>query len=394
MTLQSHEQRSILIHATFPRWRGQTDSLICLEPENRRRRFSTLPPSLIPSEGFELIGTENGIICINHKSSDYKPKTLIWNMPTGDEKRISYPAHVAFSSKVLMYAFAYNSKSYNYSIFHAFQKNIQDKLWGYTVYSSVKQEWSEVVACRGSLSNIGPEFCTNNGIIYWIKYVSAGSNVPESLVAYSVISDEFNNYIIPHTHRNGSHSLVKMDDTIMCLAICREGNGKKHTVTFWSIMDANDGTYKMKSVYQINDLQRYNHLKFFIDDDLFCLVDETRTSREELTSIFLSKINDMKPHGRHYIHCGTWNHPVQVRQRKSRMSSGCAWMLDDAKGIARMHLAWRPDRLRSGLDDWSSGKYERWSSSASSGSVELGYDNRPCELILACRNRHSSCAFA
>ncbi|MED6216250.1 hypothetical protein PIB30_005839 [Stylosanthes scabra] len=35
------------------------------------------------------------------------------------------------------------------------------------------------------------------------------------------------------------------------------------------------------------------------------------------------------------------------------------------------------DRKRSGLDDWSSGKYERWSSSASSGSVGIGYDNRP-----------------
>ncbi|MED6157327.1 hypothetical protein PIB30_022147 [Stylosanthes scabra] len=31
------------------------------------------------------------------------------------------------------------------------------------------------------------------------------------------------------------------------------------------------------------------------------------------------------------------------------------------------------------------GKYERWSSSASSGSVGIGYDNRPDELILACR---------
>ncbi|MED6119805.1 hypothetical protein PIB30_015101 [Stylosanthes scabra] len=39
------------------------------------------------------------------------------------------------------------------------------------------------------------------------------------------------------------------------------------------------------------------------------------------------------------------------------------------------------------------GKYEPWSSSASSGSVGLGYDNRPGELILACRNRHASCAF-
>ncbi|MED6124188.1 hypothetical protein PIB30_056751 [Stylosanthes scabra] len=35
------------------------------------------------------------------------------------------------------------------------------------------------------------------------------------------------------------------------------------------------------------------------------------------------------------------------------------------------------DRLRSGPGDWSSGKYERWSSSASSGSVGIGYDNRP-----------------
>ncbi|MED6174602.1 hypothetical protein PIB30_070544 [Stylosanthes scabra] len=31
---------------------------------------------------------------------------------------------------------------------------------------------------------------------------------------------------------------------------------------------------------------------------------------------------------------------------------------------------------------WSSGKYEQWSSSASSGSVGLGYDNRPGELTV------------
>ncbi|MED6121244.1 hypothetical protein PIB30_028192 [Stylosanthes scabra] len=31
------------------------------------------------------------------------------------------------------------------------------------------------------------------------------------------------------------------------------------------------------------------------------------------------------------------------------------------------------------------GKYEQWSSDANSGSVELGYNNRPSELVLACR---------
>ncbi|MED6110142.1 hypothetical protein PIB30_040200 [Stylosanthes scabra] len=51
------------------------------------------------------------------------------------------------------------------------------------------------------------------------------------------------------------------------------------------------------------------------------------------------------------------------------------------------------DRLRLGPDDWYSGKYERWLSGASSGSVGLGYDNRPGELILAYRNRHASSAF-
>ncbi|MED6137628.1 hypothetical protein PIB30_066691 [Stylosanthes scabra] len=35
------------------------------------------------------------------------------------------------------------------------------------------------------------------------------------------------------------------------------------------------------------------------------------------------------------------------------------------------------DCLRSGPDDWSSRKYNRWLSGASSGSVGLGYDNRP-----------------
>ncbi|MED6132590.1 hypothetical protein PIB30_020417 [Stylosanthes scabra] len=39
------------------------------------------------------------------------------------------------------------------------------------------------------------------------------------------------------------------------------------------------------------------------------------------------------------------------------------------------------------------GKYERWLSGASTGSVGIGYYNRPGELTVACRNRHASYAF-
>ncbi|MED6185726.1 hypothetical protein PIB30_059796 [Stylosanthes scabra] len=45
------------------------------------------------------------------------------------------------------------------------------------------------------------------------------------------------------------------------------------------------------------------------------------------------------------------------------------------------------DRKRSGPDDWSSGKYERWLSGTSTGPVRNGYYNRPGELTVACRNR-------
>ncbi|MED6170407.1 hypothetical protein PIB30_030594 [Stylosanthes scabra] len=72
-----------------------------------------------------------------------------------------------------------------------------------------------------------------------------------------------------------------------------------------------------------------------------------------------------------------------MARQKSRVCIELGVQIDDVK-----------DRLRLGLDDWSSGKYERWLSGVSSGSVGLGYDNRTGELILACRNRHSSCAFA
>ncbi|MED6172995.1 hypothetical protein PIB30_055238 [Stylosanthes scabra] len=43
------------------------------------------------------------------------------------------------------------------------------------------------------------------------------------------------------------------------------------------------------------------------------------------------------------------------------------------------------DRLRSGPDDWSLGKYNRWLSGASSGSVGLGYDNRPDIVLVSSR---------
>ncbi|MED6145125.1 hypothetical protein PIB30_022123 [Stylosanthes scabra] len=64
-----------------------------------------------------------------------------------------------------------------------------------------------------------------------------------------------------------------------------------------------------------------------------------------------------------------------------------AWMLDGATKdrVYALSLASRkngPPR-----------KYERWLSSASSGSVGIGYDNRPGELTVACRNRHASSAF-
>ncbi|MED6144245.1 hypothetical protein PIB30_013851 [Stylosanthes scabra] len=51
------------------------------------------------------------------------------------------------------------------------------------------------------------------------------------------------------------------------------------------------------------------------------------------------------------------------------------------------------DRKRSRPSQGSSGMYNRWLSGASTGPVENGYYNRPGELILAYRTRHTSFAF-
>ncbi|MED6161622.1 hypothetical protein PIB30_062544 [Stylosanthes scabra] len=81
-----------------------------------------------------------------------------------------------------------------------------------------------------------------------------------------------------------------------------------------------------------------------------------------------------------------------LRQQRTIGSSKCLWGF--CFHVGQRLTSRLTDRKRSGPADWSSGKYERWSSSASSGSVGIGYDNRSGELTVACRNRHSSYAFA
>ncbi|MED6173585.1 hypothetical protein PIB30_060941 [Stylosanthes scabra] len=70
-----------------------------------------------------------------------------------------------------------------------------------------------------------------------------------------------------------------------------------------------------------------------------------------------------------------------------------AWMLDGATEdrmyalslASRVYMRWE-------LYEWI-GPEGRDDESASSGSIGIGYDNRPGKLTVACKNRHASSAF-
>ncbi|MED6181729.1 hypothetical protein PIB30_022167 [Stylosanthes scabra] len=177
---------------------------------------------------------------------------------------------------------------------------------------NTEAQWSSVVACRGNLSTMDNKYCSNLGTIYWIKFPSDHSNSAESVLAYSVTLDQFNNYIIPHRHRGGKHALIKLIKYKgnMCLANTVNDNGKQHTITLWTVSSVVDQTFRWKAALKISNLRRYDNHCFFIDSDLVRVTDDCHNTSEKLDAIILSRFQSNQRFARHHILCGGWGHQI------------------------------------------------------------------------------------
>ncbi|MED6221313.1 hypothetical protein PIB30_053255 [Stylosanthes scabra] len=113
----------------------------------------------------------------------------------------------------------------------------------------------------------------------------------------------------------------------------------------------------------------------------------------ELVHFGTESLNDFLNRFALEVYEGSGGLELDLRQQRTIGSSKCLWGLCFHVGqrlTLRLTVAagGPPANVPAtnlGPADWSSGKFKRWSSSASSGSVGIGYDNRPGELILACR---------
>ncbi|MED6203671.1 hypothetical protein PIB30_001366 [Stylosanthes scabra] len=309
---QTRKHKSVIVHASYLHAREKIDSLIRILPSTGTRTYVALPTKLTGSGAFNLVGCENGMLCITEKGHGNNANILLYSMLTQSENLISYPAKVTQRNKVLMYAFTYHPMTLDYCNFHGFQKNVGDRLWGYTIYSSNTKQWSNVVACHGDLSTMGNKYCSNLGTIYWIKFASNQSNHAESVVAYSVTLDQFNNYIIPYKRRGGKHALIKYKGNV-CLANIVNDNGRQHTTTLWTVSSIVDQTFKWKATLKISNLRRYVNPFFFIKSDLVCITDDCRDTHGELDAIILSRFQTNQPFARHHILCGGCGHQLQIK---------------------------------------------------------------------------------
>ncbi|MED6196865.1 hypothetical protein PIB30_051293 [Stylosanthes scabra] len=83
-----------------------------------------------------------------------------------------------------------------------------------------------------------------------------------------------------------------------------------------------------------------------------------------------------------------------LRQQRTIGSSKCLWSFCFHVGQKLMsRLTVVAGGPSANVPATKLGKYERWLSGASTGPVGNGYDNRPGELTVTCRNRHASYAF-
>ncbi|MED6178831.1 hypothetical protein PIB30_111250, partial [Stylosanthes scabra] len=214
-TCNLERQHSLLIHVFFPNWTGNMNSIIRVDSNKGNRLFCTLPPEVHDCQNMDIVGIENGIVCLAYNMHGESKQILIWNMLTQSSKIIPPPDHFDYStSRHHVLALTYIPRTTTYCIVHAFKQNFDNGLLFYTVYSSATETWSEFVALEGNLTRLGSEYISINGEVSWINYSGDTYQSPESVITYSVLGKAWKRLIIPGNCKIGASKLLHFEGKV------------------------------------------------------------------------------------------------------------------------------------------------------------------------------------
>ncbi|MED6115423.1 hypothetical protein PIB30_090390 [Stylosanthes scabra] len=281
-------QHSLLMHVFFPNWTGDRNSIIRVDSKTGNRLFCTLPPEVHHCQNMEVVGIENGIVCIAYNMHGEIKQILIWNMLTQSSKIIPPPDYFGYTTTwhhVL--ALAYIPQTTTYCIVHAFKQNLFNGLLYYTVYSSATENWSEFVGLEGNLSRLSSEYVSMNDEVSWINYVADTYQTPDSVITYSVLGAGWRRLNIPEKCRARAHRLLNF----------------KGKVSLASYPTARDQyALVVRSISQKTD-----------GEDLITLTDDAEDDGTGLRQILILRIQESEDYLRRHLQCGRWPADLNIQ---------------------------------------------------------------------------------
>ncbi|MED6223109.1 hypothetical protein PIB30_070804 [Stylosanthes scabra] len=242
-------QHSLLMHVFFPNWTGDRNSMIRVDSRTGNRLFCTLPPEVHRCQNMEVVGIENGIVCIAYNMHGESKHILIWNMLTQSSKIIPPADHFDYTTtQHHVLALAYIPQTTTYCIVHAFKHNLFDGLLFYTVYNSCRAGAHRLLNFKGKVS----------------------------LASYPTARDQY-------------------------------------ALVVRSISQKTDGSLKWKLELNLEGLRLYEQPKFFIGEDLITLTDDAEDDGTGLRQILLSRIQESEDYLRRHLQCGRWPADLNIQ---------------------------------------------------------------------------------
>ncbi|MED6159654.1 hypothetical protein PIB30_044218 [Stylosanthes scabra] len=307
------KQLSICIHVFFPNWNCNRHSLIRVDSKRGNRLYCTLPPQLQYCQNLDIVGIENGIICLTYNMEHGTKQILAWNMLTQTSRRIPEPEYFHCSSRCHnLFAFTYIPQSTTYCIMHDFKLNLHDPVIFYTVYSSATRAWSQHSTLEGNPLRLGPQYLSMTGTISWLNYNGPDNSFPDLLITYSVVDDSWTSIGILARWRAGSHKLLNFTGKLS-VASYPTAPTNQYMVVVRSLIQRRDGSQKWIAQLKLDGLKRYEQPKFFIDEDLITLTDEAAQNGIGTRQILLSRIREPEDYLWHHLQCGAWSANINIQ---------------------------------------------------------------------------------
>ncbi|RYR35224.1 hypothetical protein Ahy_A10g050366 [Arachis hypogaea] len=215
-------------------------------------------PFLLTAEGwFQIVGVENGIVCIRYSSMGNKSYLLTWNPISRYSKIISDPNKHYCEGCVFLYSFLYYPNTLDYALLHVYMENPDSSTCVLTMYT---------IPCPENARRLNSAYVSVNGVVYWVSVITDEEDIqPPYIVSFNIITYSFDQISLPNEGLQGSHTLLVRSGHL-CVA-ANIGDDYSYNSVIWEL-DQNSSSFNWTKLFSYSGIGPSYIPATIVDDDI------------------------------------------------------------------------------------------------------------------------------